>query len=153
MINHCSVYRKDTGEIVQYSNFYCADDAEYIANNCLVKVMAFGSDDHSFVKEQSNRDTQYVQVIDGVAEVIDKPELVVAIDKTEILADGEDFATLTDLPDPCEIIVDDPDPTVETTTTQVFGGGFEFAAETPGVYTLEVRRFPFLPWLVEITAS
>lgn len=108
---------------------------------------------HALVEEDANPAMQYVQVLDSVAAVVDKPELVIEIDRTEIVADGEDFVTLTGLPDPCEIIIDDPDPTVETTMTQVFGGGFEFAAATPGVYTIEVRRFPFLAWKAEITAA
>jgi hypothetical protein len=146
-----SIYRTDTGEVVSTGSIVFLD--EFRATQISAALAPWGDDIHALVETASDPATQYIQVLDGIAEAVDKPELVVDIDKTEILADDEDFATLTGLPDPCEIIVDDPDPTVETTTTQVFGGGFEFAAATPGVYTIEVRRFPFLPLKVEITAT
>jgi hypothetical protein len=48
--------------------------------------------------------------------------------------------------------VDDSDPGVETQTFAVEGGGFVFSADDPGVYTVEVRRWPFVPFKVEFTA-
>ena len=154
MRNLCTVYRKDTGQIVQYSEFTCQEDDEFIRKNFEVRVAMWGEETHAYVEAESNRDLQYVAVIDGIPNVVDKPELIVFVenDKTTIQADGMDETTLTGLPDPCEIIIDDPDPTVETQRIEVTGGGFIFAAENPGLYTIEVIRFPFLSWKVEITA-
>jgi hypothetical protein len=77
----------------------------------------------------------------------------VEVNKTTLVADGVDSITLTGLPDPCQIIIDDPDPLVETTTTTVTGGGFVFVADDPGIYTVEVRRWPFVPFKIEFTAT
>ena len=154
MIHHCTIYRKDTGEIVQYSNFLCQDDIEQISRNFFGRLLFFGPDTHDYIEAQSNMETDYVAVLDERKIIAERPDLIVRIedDKTTIRAGGEDSATLTGLPDPCQIIVDDPDPAVETQTYEVTGGGFIFAADDPGVYTIEVRRWPFLPWKVEITA-
>jgi hypothetical protein len=151
MTSPVTLYRTDTGEIVSTGGILLI--AEFRDTQISAALAPWGSDSHALLEVASHPDTQYVQVLDGIDTVIDKPELAVMIDKTEILADGDDAAILTGLPNPCVIILDDPDPTVETTMTEVFGGGFEFAAATPGVYTLEVRRFPFLPWHAEITAT
>jgi hypothetical protein len=151
MTSPVTIYRTDTGEIVSSGGILLI--AEFRDAQISAALAPWGSDNHDLLEVASDPNTQYVQVFNGVEIVVDKAVLQVAVDKTAITADGEDFATLTGLPNPCEIIIDDPDPTVETTTTQVFGGGFEFAAATPGVYTIEVRRFPFLPWKVEITAT
>lgn len=154
MIHHCTIFKKDTGEIVQYSNFMCQDDIEQISRNFFGRLLFFGADTHDYVELPSNAETDYVAVMGEQVIVAQRPDLVVFVadDKTTIQAGGEDSTTLTGLPDPCQIIVDDPDPAVETQTYEVTGGGFIFAADDPGVYTIEVRRWPFLPWKVEITA-
>lgn len=153
-MHHCTIYKKATGEIVQYSYFDCPDDIEFIAKNHYGRLLFFGVEEYDFVDAKSDPATQYVAILDGQQIVAERPDLVVFVenDKTTIQADGVDETTLTGLPDPCEIIIDDPDPTVETQRIEVAGGGFIFAAENPGVYTIEVIRFPFLPWKVEITA-
>src|SRR5688572_21612167 len=133
-----SIYRADNGEIVATGTILFHPEFREQQIAAYLAPWQFAAQPHALIEQQADPATQYIQVLDGIAEAVDKPELVVDIDKTEILADDEDFATLTGLPDPCEIIIDDPDPTVETTTTQVFGGGFEFAAATPGIYTIEV---------------
>lgn len=154
MIHHCTIFKKDTGEIVQYSNFMCQDDIEQISRNFFGRLLFFDPDTHDYVELPSNVETDYVAVMGEQAIVARRPDLVVFVedDKTTIRAGGKDSTTLTGLPDPCQIIVDDPDPAVETQTYEVTGGGFIFAADDPGVYTIEVRRWPFLPWKVEITA-
>ena len=155
MIHHCTVYRKDTGEIVQYSNFMCGEDIEQISRNFFGRLQFFGATDHDYVEFPSDPETDYVAVMGEQVVIAQRPELIVFVedDKLEIRAGGEDSTTLTGLPDPCQIIVDDPDPAVETQTYDVTGGGFIFEADDPGVYTIEVRRFPFLPFKIEITAT
>jgi hypothetical protein len=145
-----SIYDVRTGEIVATGGILLLPD--FRDQQIAAALAPWGDTSHALVEADSDPGTQYIQTLNGIATVVAKPELAVSIDKFEILADGIDIATLTGLPDPCEIIIDDPDPTVETMTAEVSGGGFEFAAETPGVYTIEVRRFPFLPWSVQIVA-
>lgn len=153
--HHCTIYRKDTGQIVQYSFFSCADDIEQIARNHYGRLMFFGAEDHDFIDAPSDPAKHYVVTLGEEKVIAERPDLVVFVedDKTTIQAGGEDETTLTGLPDPCEIFLDDPDPTVETQRIEVTGGGFIFSADDPGVYTIEVRRWPFMPFAIEITAT
>jgi hypothetical protein len=150
-VHYTTIYRKETGEIVSTGLFLCEE--EMVDINFAIRVDQYGGTDHDSIDAAADPDKNYVATLSGEPTVVDRPPLGVGLDKTAIAADGEDYATLTGLPDPCTIIIDDPDPTVETTTHTVAGGGFEFEAATPGVYTIEIRRFPFLPLKVEITAT
>lgn len=145
------VYNVDTGEIVDSGYVSVADDAKQAMLDA--RLVPWGAETHAIIETYGVPALHYVGTLGGEPAVMDRPPLVVQIDKTEIEAGGIDEAVLTGLPDPCEIIIDDPDPSVETTVTEVTGGGFIFAAENPGTYTVEVRRFPFLPYKVEITAT
>jgi hypothetical protein len=146
-----TIYKKSTGEIVQTGMFTCDD--EFVDANFAVKLQFFGSEDHGIVDASAAVDTQYVAVMDEVAIVAGRSPLIVEVDKTTLVADGIDSITLTGLPDPCDIIIDAPDPLVETSVQTVTGGGFVFVADDPGVYTVEVRRWPFLPFKIEFTAT
>ena len=151
LVNY-TVYRKETGEIVCSGMF--SGGEEWVEQTLEVSLFPWNDGNHAIFKVKSDKEIHYVATMDGQPILAERPDLVVFVenDKTTIQADGLDETTLTGLPDPCEIIIDDPDPTVETQRIEVTGGGFVFAAETPGVYTIEVIRFPFLPWKVEITA-
>lgn len=145
-----TIYRPSSGEII--TSGIVSGGADMNTRQIEANVSIYG-DDCAAVEVDSDPNTQYVQALSESPTVLDRPNLQVSIDKTSIIADGADYLTLTGLPDPCEIIVDAPDPTVETTITEVSGGGFEFEADTPGTYTIEVRRFPFLPLKIEVTAT
>lgn len=155
MITQIAVYDLLTGEIISTGGIQFDDDLKEV--QIAAALAPWGVETCGLYEgmAEASKETQYVAVLDGVPALVDKPELLVFIenDKTTILADGVDETTLTGLPDPCEIIIDDPDPTVETQVVEVTGGGFVFTAEDPGVYSIEVVRFPFLPWIVEITAT
>ncbi len=94
----------------------------------------------------------YVVMLDSGPVILDRPDLPYAVDKTVILADGEDAATISGLSDPSDVVIDDPDPMSETITATVTGGSFEFSADVPGLYTIQIARFPFLPLTLEIIA-
>lgn len=145
-----TIYKKDTGEIVQTGMIWCEDDM--IEVNFNARLTYYGAETHSIINAEANGDTQYVAFLGEQNLVIDRPPVPYQIDKTVITADGDDFCTITGLHNPCEVVVDDPDPLVETTITTVTGGSFEFAAEAAGTYTIEISRFPFLPMTLEITA-
>ena len=151
--HYTTVYRKATGEIVSTGYFACEE--EMVDINFAIRIDQFGGSDHDVVDAPADPAIHYVAVLDGKAIVAGRPELIVATedDKTTLQADGIDTITLTGLPDPCEIIVDDPDPGVETQSFIVDGGGFVFSVDDPGVYTIEVRRWPFLPFKIEFTAT
>lgn len=86
-------------------------------------------------------DTHMVQ--DG--ELVERPQLV--FDKTEIIADGQDSATLTNLPDPCTVLVDGD-------AHEITGGRIEMVTTMPGVYVIEIEDpFPYQPFRAEVTAN
>lgn len=145
-----TLYYESSGEII--TSGIIGGSADMKDLQIAANVAIFGSDCAS-LEVDSDANTQYVQVLSETPTIVDRPYLQISIDKTSIIAGGDDYLTLTGLPDPCEIIIDAPDPTVETTITEVSGGGFEFEATTPGLYTIEVRRFPFVPFRVDVTAT
>jgi hypothetical protein len=153
MNHYCTVYRKDTGLIVQYSEFYCQEDEEFVQKNFDIRVQMFGADEHAYIATPADPAAHYVITLDEQAFLVDRPPLIVQTDKISLTADGIDSITLTGLPDPCDIIIDAPDPDVETTVTEVTGGGFIFIADDPGIYTVEVVRWPFVPFKIEFTAT
>jgi hypothetical protein len=152
MKHHCSVYRIDTGEIVQYSNFTCQDDDDLVAKNYDYRLDEAGRSEHAILKQETDPVTQYVAAMGDQVLVIERPSIPYQIDKTFIMAGGEDFCTISGLHDPCEVVIDDPDPLVETVTVTVTGGAFEFSADTAGVYTIQIDKFPFLLMTLEVIA-
>jgi hypothetical protein len=152
MINHISIYRKDTGEIVQYSAFSC-EDGDYFgeADNINARLDFFGSDDHGIIMEPCDRFSQYVTVTQGKPVIIDRPTLRLVLSKETLVANGTDSITLSGLPNPCTVIRDPEEPEEEVVT--VTGGGFIFTAENPGMYRFRIDRFPFLPLDLEFIAT
>lgn len=152
MRRHCSIYRKDSGQIVQYSNFTCQQDEELISRNYEARMIGFGETEHAILEEESDPATQYIQMMGDAPVVLARPSVPYQIDKTVIVSGGEDFCTISGLHDPCEVVIDDPDPLVETVTVTVTGGAFEFAADQVGTYTIGIDKFPFMPLSLEIMA-
>jgi len=146
------LYRKSTGEIISTGGIQFESGHE---DTQIAAAIAPWGDDVGLVVGSGNKETHYVAIIDEQAVIADRPPLVVRTqdDRTTLAADGEDSIALTGLPNPCEIIIDAADPDVETEIISVAGGGFVFVADDPGVYTVEVRRWPFLPFRIEFTAT
>lgn len=151
-MTHYTLYKPSTGEIIAPLEVYGNPDEDHIQveANC-----AAHAPDCAPVQGYGNQSTHYVVNVGDEMVIADRPPLFVEIQdgETTLQADGIDTITLTGLPNPCEVIIDAPDPDVETTVTEVTGGGFIFSADDPGVYTVEVRRWPFRPFLVEFTAT
>lgn len=69
-----------------------------------------------------------------------------AFNRTSILANGTDTATLSGLPDPCAV-------TVNGVAHSIVGGTLELDADYPGTYRVEIRQFPYRDFVQEITAT
>jgi hypothetical protein len=145
-----TVYKKDTGQIVQTGMIWCEDDV--VEQNFNARLAYYGAETHAIINADANAETQYVAVVGDQVLVVDRPPVPYLVDKTTIIAGGDDFCTISGLHDPCEVIIDDPDPLVETVVETVTGGSFEFAAETPGDYTIQIQKFPFLAMTLVINA-
>jgi hypothetical protein len=146
------IYKEDSGEIVSRVDVGIIDE---FRDAQIAAMIAPWGEGHAALEADGTPETHYITTLGEEKRSIPCPPLTVTIEdyKTSLLADGMDSITLTGLPDPCEVIIDDPDLDIETTVTEVTGGGFIFTAEDPGVYTVEIRRWPFLPFLVEFTAT
>ena len=70
-----------------------------------------------------------------------------AFDKTEIAADGQDAATLSNLPAGTEVTVDD------AKSWTVDDGVFAFSTNMPATYTVRVENWPHQVYEAEITAT
>ena len=82
---------------------------------------------------------------DGANSFIIRPTIDVSLNKTTIASDGLDTSSLTGLPIPCLITIDEQEFTVDD-------GVFEFATETSGVYKITLTQFPYIPKTIEVEA-
>ncbi|WP_198321721.1 MULTISPECIES: hypothetical protein [Methylococcus] len=89
-------------------------------------------------------DRHYIGPVGG----LERPPQATLLDVATILANGEDVATLSQLPDPCTIELYGP----VRDTFAVEGGTLEFVADVPGRYELVVLAFPCLDHAVAIHA-
>ncbi|MCQ8781734.1 hypothetical protein [Mangrovibrevibacter kandeliae] len=91
-------------------------------------------------------DQQYADHLESVATVVRQREAIeFELSSTAVIADGESTISITGLPAPCTVFVDD-------TSYDVEDGHFDFAAEDPGEYLITVRAWPFLDTSFSITA-
>lgn len=70
-------------------------------------------------------------------EVKPRPPMPATLDKTTITADDTDEATLTGLPDPCTVTIDE-------TTHKVTGGSLTITSPMPATYNITCRAWPYL---------
>jgi hypothetical protein len=82
-------------------------------------------------------------VLDGV--LTPRPVAPISIDKTEILADGEDSALITGLPIPCEIQIDGVPQVIDDDELHL-------VATMPATYSVRFDQWPFVPWSTVVTA-
>lgn len=153
MITDVTIYKKDTGEIVQFSSFMCPDDPEQIRLNIKGRLDVFGAETHDCILSQGDPAIHYVVSLGEDKLIENRPAIPYVVDKTIIQSGSGDFATISGLHSPCTVIIDDLDPLTETTTFEVVGGSFEFEAAVEGVYTIQISKFPFLPMTLQITAA
>lgn len=94
----------------------------------------------------------YDGLVDGethyivAGEPTERPTQSSSVDVTEITVSEGGVATFTGLPDPCIANVSGP---TGYQSVDVEGGTLQFSAAIPGVYTIQIVSFPYLP--VEFT--
>jgi len=96
------------------------------------------------MKVPAYADQHYVDT--DTSEIKQRPTFS-AFDKTEIAADGQDAATLENLPAGTTVTVDD------AKTWTVDDGVFAFSTNTPATYTVRVENWPHQVYEAEITAT
>ncbi len=90
----------------------------------------------SWLVGSANPCFQYVDLVTGL--IAQRPTMPGTLDKPQILADGLDLATISNLPQPCTV-------TFAGQTYLVEDGEFAFTADIHGSYIVEVEAFPHLP--------
>ena len=153
-IHFSTIYKKQTGEIVQCSTFVIPEgNSDALRQQFEIRAAAFGGEDYSYVDAKADPAKDYVAILRGEPVVVPRQNMRIRIrdGKTTLVANGVDTVELTGLPNPCTIVEDPGEP--EETSYEVTGGGFVFSADTPGKYQFRVDRFPFLPFSVEFTAT
>lgn len=79
-------------------------------------------------------------------EVVKRPKLRLRPDKVSIEANGQDAVTITGLPQPCKVIVDDE------LIYDIEDGTAEITCDIPGQYIVVVDCWPYMPWQTAIRA-
>ena len=127
------IYDPVTGRI-KYSAEVEPDIAEYMRDNGEALVEGDGGDI-----------THYVDISVTPLKIMLRPTQETRQDKTHITPDGEDVVTLSGLPVPCCVMVDENE-------YEVNDGLFEWGTRRAGEYALRVVAFPFLDWEGAVTA-
>lgn len=91
-------------------------------------------------------ETHYI--VDG--EPTQRPAQATTIDKTEVLADGTDVVTITEIPSGSTLSITGP---VTVSPQQIDDGSAELVFDVPGDYTVRVECFPWLPWEAAVHAG
>lgn len=98
--------------------------------SCPGSMFAIQSEAGENITEGSADDViQYIDTSLGIPSIANKPALGASIDKTEIVANGTDLATITGLPDNTTV-------TVDNTTYEVTDGELEFSSDVPGTFEI-----------------
>ncbi len=79
-------------------------------------------------------------------EIVDRDEVPATIDKTEVDADGTDTVTISNLPDPTDVLVDE-------THYTVTDGSFEASFDSAGEYPIICRNKFYLNKEFTVNAS
>ena len=82
-----------------------------------------------------NSNDRYQYVSNGL--IVARPVMPGTLDKTTIFADGQDVATISNLP-PCTL-------TVNGTAYEVTDGSLQVTSNIPKTFRIEVEAFPCLP--------
>lgn len=91
----------------------------------------------------------HYRVVDG--EVVERPDMPLAISTTHFPADGEAECTLSGLPDPCTVTLTGA---VSAGPLQITGGSLTLTSTAPGAITIAITAHPvWKPWEGTIHAT
>ena len=99
-----------------------------------------------YAEEWVDPETEYIKPSDYGYSIFARPEMPAAIDKTEILANGIDVATITGIPVGSSVAID-------SEAWAVDDGVFELTVDTPGEYRISISCWPYLDKELIIHAS
>ena len=118
------IYNVNTGEIKM---------ALYTASATFESVDSTPDPDFEIMVGEGRDDRNYIDISVDPVVVKTKGDLSADFDKTTITANGSDAATLSTLPDPCTVYVNEVANVIE-------GGSFAFTASTAGSYAIRVME-------------
>ena len=100
---------------------------------------------HLILDEYQNAEyqTHYVDVQEHKIKL--RPPQNTVQNKNEIIADGEDFILLSNLPKPCKVYFNEH-------VYDVDDGGLQWSTFTPMIYKISVKAFPFLDFEGSVNA-
>jgi hypothetical protein len=84
----------------------------------------------------------FYMAADGVTE---RPALPVHLSRTEIKADGKRMATITGLPQPTTVVINDE-------AHVIADGRLDLVSDMPAEYRITIDRWPYLPWSATVIA-
>ena len=86
--------------------------------------------------------THYYDLINSIKV---RPEMSISVTSLTISSDGIDSTTISNLPNPCTVYVDEQKYTVTD-------GLFEFSTDFAGIYSVKIKSFPYTSVEFEVTA-
>lgn len=129
-------FDRDSGQITGY----------YSVDGALADLQARGIS--GIIPGQFDPDTEMTVEVDGQWQAAPRPVNPTTIDKTTVIADGEDTATLSNVPTGTLVSVLETEQRV-----RVKDGELLFGVDTPGTYTLECKCFPYLDVVFTVEAE
>ena len=123
---------------------YCKISGKILSTGIMqVSLLDLHIADEPYVVGNYNWDTHYINL--DTHQPILRNECPYSINKTIFTADGVDAITITALPVPCLVSIDDATYTVTDSI-------FEFSTGLKGKYKIILEHFPFLTTEIEVTA-
>jgi hypothetical protein len=128
------IYDRTTGEVIM---------ALTTSNPTFEAVDSTPNTDYDIVEGLGADDTHYIDISVTPVTIETKTDLSADFDKLTVTANGTDTATLSTLPNPCTVYVDE-------VATIVTDGSFEFTADAVGTYSIRVSEVSYIrkDWII-----
>jgi hypothetical protein len=134
------VYETATGKIIRTQSGNCDLPPEIEAGQSVLEILEYVTDS-----------THYVDVSDPQTPVPTPKNISgVSVDKLIAIANGIDKVTLSNLPNPSDVLLTGPDTAI---TTEVTDGTLEVTFISPGMYTLLVESVEEYTTIFELEAT
>jgi hypothetical protein len=143
------IFHKDTDEILYAQGVYreTSDPDEKAA---IIFDVENISDPENYVARMIPADMSQTEfmysmlVVDGI--ITEKTDMGCTPDKMTVMADGVDYVTISNMPVPCTVSVQDE-------TLEVTEGEVELTFDLPGKYEVKVSSRAHFDWKVKINAT